>query len=372
MVDKSSNALQYLIALQQVSGIGNITARQLIAYLGSAEAVFKESPSRLQKVPGVGALLSKNIQKKDYLALASDELDFIGRFNIKASTFLDKDYPNRLKQCEDAPLVLFSKGASDFNRAIHISIVGTRKASAYGQHYCQKIITDLKEKGLNPVIISGLAYGVDSCAHKVALENDLETWAVLGHGLDTIYPAQHKQLAKRILEKGALFTEFSHGIFPAPSNFISRNRIIAGLSDLTIVVESAKKGGSLVTADLAFGYHREVMAVPGRIGDAKSEGCNMLIKSNKASMLESVDDIIYTMVWDTETKIDNARQLNLFDQMSSEQKQLYSWLKDNEDSPIDKIMKQSGIEKSKIPALLLDLEFINLVKVLPGKCYRAI
>ncbi len=369
-MNPNHNSLKYLIALSLVPGIGSITARQLIAHLGGAEAVLKEKPDLLKKVSGVGAFRSSNFQKKDFVGIAEKELEFIEKYKIKAYTFLDKDYPKRLKQCEDAPLVLFQKGGQDLNKSVHISIVGTRKVSEYGKHYCQKIITDLKEQGVKPVIISGLAYGVDSCAHKTALDNNLETWAILGHGLDRIYPAQNTNLAKKILEKGSLITEFSHGSHPAPSNFVSRNRIIAGLSDLTIVIESAKKGGSLVTADLAFGYNREVMAVPGRIGDSKSEGCNFLIKSNKASMLECFEDIVYTMRWNDKTKLDKVKQLNLFEELSEEQKKICDWLKENEDSPIDKIMKQSGIDKSKIPALLLDLEFMNLVKVLPGKRYR--
>ena len=368
----NNNSLKYLIALQQVSGIGNITARQLISYLGSAEAIFKEKKSILQKVPGVGPLLSTKIKEKDYLGIAIDELEFIDKYKINAFSFLDKDYPKRLIQCEDAPLVLFQKGKNSLNKSIHISIVGTRKASEYGKHYCNKIINDLKDNGINPVIISGLAYGIDSCAHKAALDNNLETWAILGHGLDRIYPTQNTNLAKRILEKGSLITEFSHGNHPAPSNFISRNRIIAGLSDLTIIVESAKKGGSLVTADLAFGYNREVMAIPGRIGDSKSEGCNFLIKSNKASMLERFEDLVYTMGWNNKQRMDKGKQLNLFEELNNDQKKLYQWLKENEDSTIDKIMKLSEISKNKIPALLLDLEFTNLVTVLPGKRYRAL
>ena len=368
----NTDSLKYLIALQSVPGIGNITARQLIAYLGDAKAIFEEKPQNLQKIHGIGPLLSSNIKKKNYLALAENELEFIEKYNIQAHTFLDQFYPKRLKQCDDAPLVLFQKGNKDLNKAIHISIVGTRKATEYGKHYCQKIITELKEKGMQPVIISGLAYGVDSCAHKAAIDNQLETWAVLGHGLDRIYPAQHKNLAKQILENGSLISEFAHGTFPAPSNFISRNRIIAGLSDLTIVVESAKKGGSLVTADFAFNYNREVMAIPGRIGDSKSEGCNFLIKTQKANVLESVQDIIYTMAWDQKTQLNKSIQLNLFEQLDKEQSQLFKFLQENEDSSIDEIVKKSGLEKTKIPVLLLDLELLSLIKVLPGKRYHAL
>lgn len=371
-MDSQTTNLKYLIALSLVPKIGSITARQLISYIGSAEAIFSQSTKALQKVPGIGSLIASNIKKLDSLARADEELEFINKYGIQALTFLDKAYPNGLKQCEDAPLVIFKKQKTKSKASINISIVGTRKASEYGKHYCNKIITDLKEYGINPVIISGLAYGIDSCAHKAALDNNLETWAVLAHGLDRIYPKQNTNLAKEILENGQLITEFTHNSFPAPSNFISRNRIIAGLSDLTIVVESAKKGGSLVTADMAFGYNREVMAVPGRIGDSKSEGCNFLIKTNKASMLERFEDIVYTMQWNDKKKTNINQQLNLFEELNAEQKTLFTWLKNNDNCTYDQIVKRSGTAKTKLPSLLLDLEFMNLIKALPGNLYRVI
>lgn len=371
-MDTNPSFLKYLIALTFVPGIGSITARQLIAVLGSPEAIFKEKISNLQKVQGMGPLLASNIQKSDFLARAEETLLFAEKYKIRIYAFTDQDYPNRLKQCEDAPLVFFQKGHGNLDRPVHISMVGTRKSSAYGRHYCDSIVAQIKEHGIDAVIISGLAYGIDACAHKAALDHGLETWAVLAHGLDQIYPTQHTHLAKSILERGNLITEFAQGVYPAPSNFISRNRIIAGLSDVTIVVESAQKGGSLVTADLAFGYNREVMAIPGRIGDTKSEGCNYLIKSNKASMLENYDDLAKLMAWDQKNRISKSAQLRLFEQLDAEQKALCDWLKENNDSSIDKIMKNSGIDKHKIPAILLDLEFMNLVKPMPGKVFRLI
>ena len=371
-MENNNKDLKYLIALSLVPKVGSITARQLISYIGSAEAIFSENAAALQKVPGVGKLIASNIKKADFLGRAEDELEFVDKYGIQASSFLDKSYPTNLKQCEDAPLVIFQKFKKRSKASINISIVGMRKASEYGKHYCNKIITDLKEHGINPVIVSGLAYGIDSCAHKAALDNNLETWAVLGHGLDQIYPKQNTNLAKAILENGRLITEFTHNSFPAPSNFISRNRIIAGLSDLTIVVESARKGGSLVTADLAFGYNREVMAVPGRIGDSKSEGCNFLIKTNKASMLERFEDIVYTMQWNDKKKNTINQQLNLFEELSPEQKVLFTWLKENQNPTFDKICKLSGLDKTKIPSLLLELEFQNLIKPLPGSIYRVL
>ncbi len=326
----------------------------------------------MQKIPGIGDHLSKQVFSKDFLAESEKILEFVEKYHIRVIRYTDKDYPLRLKQCEDAPLVLYQKGKTMDNESPFVSFVGTRKATEYGKHYCRKVIEELTELGIKPVIVSGLAYGIDACAHRAALEFDLPTIAVLGHGLDRIYPARHKSLAKEIIASGALMTEFAPGTFPAGSNFISRNRIIAGLSDLTVVVESAKRGGSLVTADLAFGYNREVMAVPGRIADTQSEGCNHLIKSQKASMLESAKDMVRLMNWDIKNQKDTSKQLRLFEELNADQKQLLGWLKNHNDSNIDQINKQSGIHPNLIPALLLDLEFMNMISILPGKKYRAL
>jgi DNA processing protein len=364
--------LKHLIALSLIPGVGSLTARQLIAGLGSAEAIFEESLDNLRKISGIGPWLAENIKKEDYLAVAEDVLEFNEKYKIREFSFLDDAYPKRLKECEDAPLVLYQKGEALKESQVLVSIVGTRNATEYGKHHCREIVAGLKERGIDPVIVSGLAYGIDACAHKAALEFGLQTIAVLGHGLDKIYPAQHKNLAKRIVESGSLMTEFGANTVTSRSNFKSRNRIVAGLSDLTIVVESAAKGGSLITADIAFSYDREVMAVPGRIGDDKSAGCNYLIKTNKASMLESVDDIIYQMNWDEGLAQKKSIQLDMFNQLTEEQRQLYDWLKEHKDSTIDDIVKHSGIDKSLIPSLLLDLEFTNLVKPMPGKIYKLI
>ncbi len=369
---KIDQNLKYLIALSLVSGIGSIRSKQLMAHFGSAEAIFKASKSSLKNIPGFGNFLVSKIFEKDYLAEAEKVLTFVDKHNINILSYLSKDYPIRLKQCEDAPLIVYQKGKPIQDDKVFISVVGTRKATEYGKHYCRKIIEDLSLSGFKPVIVSGLAYGIDACAHKSALEFGLETIAVLGHGLDRIYPSRHKDLAKSIIKSGSLITEFPQGIFPAGSNFVSRNRIVAGLSDLTIVAQSSEKGGSLITADLAFGYNREVMAIPGRIGDKTSKGCNWLIKTNKASMLESVEDIIRLMNWDVAKRNNPAVQLSLFEDLSPEQKQLFEWLKEHDESSIDEINQKSGLNKHLIPALLLDLEFMNLLKILPGKKYKTL
>ncbi len=360
--------LLYQIALSTVPLLGAVNSKQLIAYFGSAEKVFLATKKELLEIPGIGHKIVASIQKKQYLSVAEKELEFAKQYGIDVISFYDEDYPLRLKHCSDAPLLIYKKGQSDLNKPIHISIVGTRRASHYGKQQVDDIIKSIKELGIEAVIISGLAYGIDTQSHTSALKYGLETWGVLAHGLSRIYPQENTNLAKKMLEKGCLITEFISDVFPAPKQFLSRNRIIAGLSDLTIIAESADKGGSLVTADLAFGYNREVMAIPGRVNDSKSKGCNALIKRNVASMCEGIDDIVKLMQWD---KIKEKPAFDLFSQLSDEQKKLYMWIKEHPNSNIDVIKKQSGIPSENIPALLLDLEFSNYIVALPGSNYLA-
>ncbi|MBN1251770.1 MAG: DNA-processing protein DprA, partial [Bacteroidales bacterium] len=294
--------LNYKIALGMISGIGNMNAKKLIAYIGSVEGIFKEKRQNLEKIPGIGTKLSLEISNSNALNEAEQEISFINKNNIEAIFFTEKTYPERLKHCEDSPIIIYKKGKFDLNKTKILSIVGTRNASQYGKDNCNKLITDLFESGHNPLIVSGLAYGVDICAHKAAIKNNLATVAVLGHGLDIIYPAAHKNYAKEILQNGALLSEFSSNSKLDPSNFVKRNRIIAGMSDATIVVESAKKGGSLITAELANSYNRDVFAFPGRINDKFSEGCNLLIKTNRAALIESYKDIEYILGWEKKDK----------------------------------------------------------------------
>ncbi|MBN2669616.1 MAG: DNA-processing protein DprA [Bacteroidales bacterium] len=366
---ESQNNIKYLIALSFIKGVGSVTARQLISYLGSAEAIFKASKASLQKIPGVGPVLASNLKDINAIVLAEKELEFADRYHIDILSYTESNYPKLLKECNDAPLVLYQKSKYKFNDTYYISIVGTRKPSPYGEKYCKQLIESLAVSKIPIVIVSGLAYGIDACAHKSALEFGLPTIAVLGHGLDLIYPSSHKQVATSIINNGSLLTEFPQGTKPARSNFVSRNRIIAGLSEATIVIESATKGGSLITADFAFGYNREVLALPGRADDLKSGGCNFLIKTQKATMYESFDDLVKVLNWDTlkgtQTKINVAQNL------SEEQLKLYQWMKSQADfCSIDRINIQSGLNKNIIPALLLDLEFLNLVKAIPGGQYQ--
>jgi DNA processing protein len=369
MIDEK---LKFKIALSLIPKVGHITARKLVSYVGSFEGVFKESKKSLLKIPGIGEFLANQIVSTDALSKAEEELLFIEKEKINVIFYLDKNYPERLKHCEDAPILLYSKGAIDLNQQKVLSIVGTRKATTNGIHFCEKLISELTERSHNPIIVSGLAYGIDATAHNSALKNNLKTVAILGHGLDIIYPASHKKLAAEIKETGMIITDFPSKSIRDKNNFIKRNRIIAGLSDATIVVESGVKGGSLVTADLANSYNRDVFAVPGRVTDEYSKGCNSLIKSNKAAMLTSVGDLEYLLGWESNTKNNMLVQKELFVQLNDDEQKILQILKNSEELPIDLICLKSSMPTSKVSPILLSLEFAGLVRALPGKLFKII
>jgi DNA processing protein len=362
-------SLRYYIGISLIPGIGSITAKKLIAYTGNVEAVFKEKKKNLLKIPGIGEMLAEQIVNQQVLSIADAEIEFIDKYNITYSCYHDSDYPARLKNCEDAPIILFYKGNTDFNQPKVLSIVGTRNATEYGKECCNQLIADLKQRGHKVLIVSGLAYGVDICAHRAALRNDFETAAVLAHGLSTIYPGVHRATAKDISENGALVTDFISSILPERNNFIKRNRIVAGLADATLVVESGLKGGALITADIAHSYNRDVLAFPGRTNDAYSKGCNWLIKSNKAALIENVEDLEYHLSWEISTQ-KQALQTELFAVLTDEENVLISILRDHGELPIDIIAINANLPVSKVSALLLNIEFAGLVKSMPGKVYR--
>lgn len=368
LMDKN---LLYYIALNAIPNIGSITAKKLIAYSGDVQQIFKDKKSILEKIPGIGEVNAQNIiQNKDFaLNLAQHELTFIEKNNIKAYSFLDKNYPKRLTHCEDGPLVIFSNGEFDYNAQKVISIVGTRNATDYGKEFCEKLIADLTPH--QPLIVSGLAFGVDVCAHKAALKNNLLTIGVLAHGLDRIYPAVHTSTAKQMVEHGGLVSEFRSGTNPDRENFPKRNRIIAGLADLTIVIESSNKGGSLITAELANSYSRDVFALPGRINDTQSEGCNALIKQNKAHLIQSIKDVEYIMNWKAE-ETSKPSQTKLFIELKPDEQKIYDLLKQHDKIAIDDISLSAQLPMSKTAALLLEMEFKNVVKSLPGKMFKII
>jgi DNA processing protein len=367
MADES---LKYKIGITLIPGIGSVTAKKLIAYTGSIEAVFNEKKTKLLKIPGIGDVLADSIINSNVIEKAEKEIEFIQKYEIGCHFYLDETYPHRLKNCEDAPIIFFTKGVTDFNRAKVLSIVGTRNASDYGKACCERLIEDFKKRQHDVLIVSGLAYGVDICAHRAALKNGFDTAAVLAHGLGTLYPPVHKSTAKEITAQGALVTDFISNVLPERNNFVKRNRIIAGLADATLVVESALKGGALITADLAGSYNRDVLAFPGRISDAYSAGCNWLIKSNKAALIEGIEDIEYQLGWQSPVDKVAPKQTELFVEVGEEERKILNAFSSDKELPIDIICMRADMPVSKVSALLLTLEFAGIVRSLPGKVYR--
>ena len=365
----NSELLKYYIAIELIPNIGSITAKKLIAYCGGVEAVFSEKKSALGKIIGIGEVLADAIisNRDEALKIAEKELIFIEKNEIKTFVYTEKDYPKRLQICDDSPVVFFCKGDVDFNSAKMLSVVGTRKATNYGIELCEKIIADLSIAH-KPVIVSGLAYGIDICAHKAALKNGLKTIAVMGTGLNTIYPAQHRSIASQIVNQGAIITDFTSQAVFDRTNFLRRNRIIAGLADAILVAESSKKGGALVTADIAVSYSRDVLTFPARIGEEYSAGCNWLIKTNKAALIEDIKDLEYVLGW-TSSQKEEPKQLPLFDTLSENEMLIINHLQKNKTDTIDNISRETKICGSLLSATLLKLEFSGYIKSLPGKSY---
>jgi len=366
-----SDDLIYKIALSLIPGIGSITAKALIAYTGSAGQVFREKEKALRQIPGVGTILAKNIICSEVMSRAGAEVEFLQKNGLNAFFYLDEGYPQRLLGCADAPIVLYVKGRPLLNCAKAISIVGTRHATEYGKKIVEQFISELAERGYRILIVSGLAYGIDIQAHKLALRTGLPTVAVLGHGLETVYPSLHTPIAREMVENnGGLVSDFlSHSPIDR-TNFLRRNRIIAGLSDATIVVESAKKGGALVTADIANSYNRDVFAFPGRVGDLYSEGSLFLIKSNRAALIESVTDLEYVMNWSAVQSKPDAIQPCLFYDFNPDEKRIVDLLRDDGETAIDLICIKTTLPMNKVSPTLLNLEFAGIVKGLPGKVFK--
>ena len=359
----------YLLALHRLSQIGDATAKKLIEILGSAESVFKEKSQNLEKINGLGTKRIYSIKKELDLDSAERELKFIDDNDIEFLFFKDQNYPEKLKHCLDGPLILFQKGNIDLKQKKVISIVGTRKNTTHGINFTEKLIADLAV--FNPVIISGFAYGTDITAQKSAIENKLQTIGCLAHGLNQIYPKVHKKYEKDVLAHGGFFTDFCSDTPFDRSNFLKRNRIIAGLSEATIVIESAEKGGSLVTAEMANGYNREVFAVPGRHSDKMSIGCNNLIKKQQAMLMTSAADLIYMLNWDVENK-PKVRQTQLFVEFNEEEKIVVEALKDFQKTELDPLALACNIPTSKLSSILLNLELKGAVRPLPGKQFELI
>lgn len=367
-----NDKLKYEIALTLINGVGPVNGRKLVAYLGDVEAVFRQRPEALRKIPGIGEALAEAIGTQQVLARAEREVEFVAKYGIRTHFFTDGTFPQRLKECEDAPLLLYSKGCADFNAGRYLAVVGTRKITAYGKDMCHSLIADLAQTQPDLTIVSGLAYGVDVAAHKAALDNGLRTFGVLAHGLDQIYPSANRSTARKMIEEGgAVITEFPSETQPLAPNFVQRNRIVAGLCDAVLVVESALKGGSLITAELANGYNRDVFAIPGRPTDVQSQGCNNLIYSNQAVLVQAAADLEKFMGWDS-SALPRDRQQTLFDALTPDEQTVVDVLRGADAVYINHLSAHSGIPLQKLLALLVQMEFKGLVRSLPGSQYKMV
>jgi DNA processing protein len=358
------------LALLRVEGVGDIVAKKLINHCGSAEAVFSAKKSQLLAIEGVGEIMFNNLRTKHVFALAEAELKYVRDNDIKPFFYLEKEYPERLKHCIDGPVLIFTSGDVSLEGRKTISIVGTRQMTSYGSDFCRKLIEDLAP--LDPVIISGFAYGVDIHAHQVAMDNNLKTIGVVAHGLNQVYPKTHSKYVSRMEENGGFITEFWSSSNPDKENFVKRNRIVAGLSEATIIIESADKGGSLITANIANDYNRDVFAVPGRVTDKYSMGCNHLIRSQKANVLTSAADLIYMLNWELEEKKQKPVQKQLFVSLETEEQRIYDYLQKNGKELMDIIALQCEMPIYKISSLLLNMELKGVIRPLPGKLFEAI
>ncbi len=357
----------YQVALELIPGIGDVTARQLISYTGSASAVFTSDHKALLKTPGVGPGFASTISSSKVFLKAKKIIDDCEQLNIQIIHYTDSSYPSRLKEVSDAPNVIYVKGSANLNGNRMVAIVGTRNATEYGKTTTKDIIEDMV--AIHPVVVSGLAYGIDIQAHKTALSKNLKTFAVLAGGLDKIYPSIHKKTADEILEKGALISENPPGVQAEAHFFPARNRIIAGMSDATIVVEAAKKGGALITANIADSYNRVVFAIPGNLSNSLSVGCNQLIRSQKANLYRGREDLDYHLGWTASNE--DLMQKKTVGKLTTQEQIVYKLLSSDKDGiAIDKISNITQIPPDLLSAVLLNLEFQGFIKSLPGKKYQ--
>jgi len=359
-----------ILRLQKSKAIGDILAKKLIVSVGDVQQIFEEKPQFLAKINGIGSHAIKHLFAKENLELAQKELEYIKSNKIDYTYFLEDDYPKNLLNCIDSPILLFKDGNINLKNEKIISIVGTRNMSSYGRDFTNKLIEDLAE--YNPIIVSGFAYGVDICAHKAAIKHNLQTIAVLAHGFEQIYPKVHKKYINQVNDNGGFFTEFWNEDQPLRENFLKRNRIVAGISKATIIIESAEKGGSLVTADIANSYDRDVFAVPGRSTDLFSKGCNNLIKNNKAHLLTSASDIVKLLNWDIHQKPKKEIQKQLFVELNTQEQKIYDYLNMNGKQLLDVVALECHIPLYQLSSILLQLELKGVIKPLPGKMFEVV
>ena len=360
----------YQIALTLVPHIGDVQARILVHHFGDARSIFRAKKKDLERLEGIGVVRAASIRNFSDFSSAEAEIAFMERYRIRPLFMTDPHYPKRLLHCYDGPALLYYRGSANLNQHRVMGVVGTRKNTPYGKQCCEAVVEGLSEAGV--LIVSGLAFGIDTIAHRSALQQGLSTVAVLAHGLDRIYPHQNKQLAKEMITSGGLLTDQLSFTLPDKQNFPKRNRIVAGLCDAVVVIESGEKGGSLITAEMANSYNRDVFAIPGRISDTKSEGCNRLIVENKAALVTGSSDILRIMNWANEKKTTPTPQRALFPQLSEQERLIVSLLTEKESLSIDELHSGSGLSSSNTASALLMLEMQGIVTALPGKQYRLV
>lgn len=358
--------LLYKIALSKIPGVGDILARNLVSYCGSVEAVFKAKKQSLLKIPGIGEQIADNVKEPAVLRDAEKELNIIAHHGIRCMFYLDAEYPDRLRHVARSPVLLYTRGDMQLNTDRVVAVVGTRKPTPYGKMKCEQLIEELQP--YSPLIVSGLAYGVDITAHRAAVRHALQTIGVLGSGFGYIYPQAHENVARSMAAHGGLITEFGYEVGPDKENFPARNRIVAGLADVVVVIESGRSGGSMITAAFADAFHKDVCALPGRAGDTSSEGCNHLIKTHKAHLIENGKDIADLLGWDSESST-NGIQRQLFADLSEEEQLIVDLIGNGADMHIDALASQSQYSLSELASVLLSLEFKGVVRALPGKRY---
>ena len=356
----------YQIALTLLPDIGPVSQKKLVAFCGGVKNIFEEKKKFLQRIPGIHRNMVESILNQNVLTRAEEEMKFIRRNKIKTLFYLSHEYPERLRHCADSPAMLYFKGNTDLNQPRIVAVVGTRLPSAYGLQQCEALISEVAELGV--MIVSGLAYGIDSSAHKNAMQYNLSTVGVLAHGLDRIYPPVHRYIAASMVEQGGLLTDYVSGTNPDRQNFPSRNRIVAGMSDAVIVIESGVKGGALITADIANSYSRDVFAIPGRNTDQASSGCNMMISENKAGILLGGRHLATVMGWN-DKKRKQQRQQEIFINLSDDEERVVNVIRQTGEPVIDQISLNCGIPVSKTASLLLELELKGVLRCLPGKKY---
>jgi DNA processing protein len=363
--------LLYQIGLTLVKGIGNITAKQVVDALGDVSVLFKEKAHLLERIPGISRKIIAEIHHPDVLQRAEKEVLFIEKNKIIPLFIKNKNYPDRFRECVDAPVLLYFRGTADLNTAKIISLVGTRNASNYGKEVTENIVRDIAKTYPGTLIVSGLAYGIDICSHKAALKNTLPTVGVLAHGLDRIYPPTHRNIAVEMLANGGLLTDFMSETNPDRQNFVKRNRIVAGIADCTVVIESAEKGGALITANIADSYNKDVFAVPGKVSDPYSSGCNTLIKYKKAALISCADDIFREMCWNEEKAGKKpAFQPMLFLDLTPDEQTVMDLLSQTGDRQLNALVIELNMPVSRLAPLLFELEMKGALRCMPGGIYR--